>query len=66
MAVTYAIMGEGQTFEFKVLMPLQIDFNAAEAHARSKLDRFAKDLSSACQSNPLVGQVASGQRRPSP
>jgi hypothetical protein len=66
IAVTYDITSGVQIFEFEVLMPIQADINAVEVLARSRLDQFAKDLSSACQTNPLIQQVASAKTRPHP
>ena len=66
LAISYAVKSEIQDFELEVLTPLQIDLNAAEQHARSLLEQFARDLCAACQNSPLVAQLAASQKRRHP
>lgn len=66
LVVIYEVKSELQDLMIEVATPLQVDLNAVEQHARSRLERFATDLREMCQTSPLHAAVAAAQRRPHP
>ena len=66
LVVSYEVKSDVQDLTLEVATPLQVDLNAVEQQARSRLERFATDLREACQTSPLHAAVAAAQRRPHP